>query len=109
VQLDRRESKHKHPFLSNMGELGSLISEFNWAETSLGPLEKWPDSLRTSLSIVLGSGVPMFMIWGKDRFFFYNDAFSAFFPDYSKKPLPFKTSFKEALPSEWENIYGIIE
>jgi len=109
VQLDRRESKHKHPFLSNMGELGSLISEFDWAETSLGPLEKWPDSLRTSLSIVLGSGVPMFMIWGKDRFFFYNDAFSAFFPDYSKKPLPFKTSFKEALPSGWENIYGIIE
>lgn len=105
--MDSRESHY--PFLSNMGELGSLISEFNWAETSLGAPEKWPDPLRTSLSIMLGSGVPMFMIWGKDRFFFCNDAFSAFCPDNSRKPSSFATRLNDALPSEWETIFDIIE
>jgi hypothetical protein len=34
-------------FLAAPGELGRLIRAFDWAATPLGPLQDWPQSLRT--------------------------------------------------------------
>jgi hypothetical protein len=42
-------------FLEGGGELGALIRAFGWASTPLGPPEKWPQSLRSAVSILLPS------------------------------------------------------
>ncbi len=47
------------PFLANGGEMGRLVRELDSSKTSLGPLNNWPQSLRTTLSIVLGAKLPM--------------------------------------------------
>ncbi len=60
------------------GEMGRLIQAFDWAGTSLGPLEAWPQSLRTATDIVLESPVPIVMLWGPDGVMIYNDAYSVF-------------------------------
>ena len=57
------------------GEMGARIRDFDWSATPIGPMEHWPRSLTTALSIVLGSRYPMFLWWGPDLVKFYNDPY----------------------------------
>ncbi len=38
------------PTFNNGSELGRLVSAFDWSKTPLGPLERWPTSLRTAVN-----------------------------------------------------------
>ena len=60
------------------GELGDLIRAFDWSNTSLGPIEAWPQSLKTATDIVLQSPLPLVMLWGSDGIMIYNDPYSVF-------------------------------
>ncbi len=55
--------------------MGHLIRTYNWIQTPLGQPHSWPQSLQTTLGILLHSAVPMTLFWGDDLFCFYNDAF----------------------------------
>jgi len=59
------------------GELGQLMSKINWSETPLGPVEQWPQNLKTCVRIVLTSRQPMFVWWGDELINLYNDAYKA--------------------------------
>ena len=58
------------------GEMAARIRAFDWAATPLGPLDRWPQSLRTALRLMLNSNHPMFIWWGGELIQFYNDAYS---------------------------------
>jgi len=60
---------------SGGGELGALIRALDWSKTPLGPLARWPQSLKTSLSLMLNSQHPMWIGWGPEATFLYNDAY----------------------------------
>jgi signal transduction histidine kinase len=62
-------------FLASAGELGRLIEAFDWSATPLGPLDAWPQSLRTAVSLILNARHPMWIGWGRDATFLYNDAY----------------------------------
>src|SRR5205823_11629992 len=62
-------------FLAAPGELGGLIRAFDWSATPLGPLASWPQSLRTSVSLILNTRHPMWVGWGGQATFLYNDAY----------------------------------
>lgn len=64
-------------FLDGGGECGALIKRKDWSE-SLGPVENWPQSLKTATGLLLRSPVPMVMLWGEDGIMLYNDAYSVF-------------------------------
>ena len=63
-------------FLVNAGELGQLIGRFDWAATSVGPIATWPGYLRTTISTILRSPVPIVTLWNCDGVMIYNDAYS---------------------------------
>ncbi|WP_145735003.1 hybrid sensor histidine kinase/response regulator [Nitrospirillum pindoramense] len=65
-------------FLSGGGELASLIAAYDWSRTPLGPLDRWPQSLRTTVGLILQSPVPIVTLWGPDGIMIYNDAYSVF-------------------------------
>ncbi len=65
-------------WLAKAGEIGRLIADRDWSRTTLGPIETWPQSLRTALGLVLLSPVPIAMLWGEDGVMLYNQAYSAF-------------------------------
>ena len=65
-------------FAGGGGELGQLVRGFDWAATSLGPIEAWPQSLRTTVGTLLLSPVPIVLLWGADGIMIYNDAYSGF-------------------------------
>jgi signal transduction histidine kinase/ActR/RegA family two-component response regulator len=62
-------------FLAAAGELGRLIHAFDWSATPLGPLDEWPQSLRTAVSLILNARHPMWIGWGREATFLYNDAY----------------------------------
>ena len=62
-------------FLSGGGEMGELIRNFDWSQTSLGDPKHWQNSLKTCVRILLTSPQPMFVWWGKEYINIYNDAY----------------------------------
>lgn len=56
--------------------MGELVREFDWSGTPLGPSVDWPESLQTTVRILLTSRFPMWMAWGPALTFLYNDAYA---------------------------------
>lgn len=67
-----------HAFLMGGGDLGALIAAHDWAATPLGPIQSWRQSLKTSVSIMLRSQVPIILLWGASGVMIYNDAYAVF-------------------------------
>ncbi|WP_065310522.1 ATP-binding protein [Janthinobacterium psychrotolerans] len=91
---------HDLNWLSGGGEMGALIRTMDWSKTSLGPLESWPQSLRTSVSLCLSSTFPILVAWGPQDVQIYNDAYrpicGAKHPESMGEP--FKVCWATALP-----------
>jgi hypothetical protein len=68
-------SNNNFQFLFGGGEMGQLMRDKDWSNTSLGAVENWPQSLQTTLSIIIHSKFPMFLFWGPELICFYNDAY----------------------------------
>jgi signal transduction histidine kinase/DNA-binding response OmpR family regulator len=61
-------------WLAGGGEMGMAVRSLDWSKTALGPLEHWPQSLRTIVSTCLSSRFPILIWWGPDLVMIYNDA-----------------------------------
>jgi PAS domain S-box-containing protein len=65
-------------FLVQGAKLATLISEFDWKKTALGPIEGWPAHVKTMTSVALSSDLAMVMLWGESGVMIYNDAYAEF-------------------------------
>ncbi|KAB8332445.1 response regulator [Scytonema tolypothrichoides VB-61278] len=65
--------------LAGGGEMGALMRKHDWSKTSLGPVENWPQSLRTSVSTILASRFAQGIFWGDDYIQLYNDTMIAIY------------------------------
>src|SRR5688572_13016702 len=90
-------------FLSGGGEMGQRIRAYDWSKTSLGPVETWPQSLRTCIRIMLTSRQPIWIGWGRELIKFYNDPYKAIAGGKHPQAL--------ALPASvvWSDIWKDIE
>ncbi|HEV2984742.1 MAG TPA: GAF domain-containing protein, partial [Vicinamibacterales bacterium] len=55
--------------------MAKAIKGINWSETPLGPMASWPQSLRTTVSLVQASNFPISLVWGPDHVQIYNDGY----------------------------------
>jgi hypothetical protein len=83
-------------FAAGGGKMGALLREHDWSKTPLGPLETWPQSLRTTVGLVLHSIVPIVLLWGQDGTMIYNDAYSVFAG--GRHPALFGSKVREGWP-----------
>jgi len=74
--LPAQDSANAKELTRGGGALGQLIREFDWAKTPLGPIDGWPQSLKTVVRMLLTSRFAMWMSWGPELTFFYNDAYA---------------------------------
>ncbi|HET9251822.1 MAG TPA: PAS domain S-box protein, partial [Candidatus Eisenbacteria bacterium] len=58
-------------------EMARRMRELDWSATSLGPVEGWPQSLRTSVSTCLDCAFPIVLWWGPELTILYNDEYRA--------------------------------
>src|ERR1044072_9021945 len=71
----------------------------DWTQTAVGPVEGWPQSLRTAASMVLGSTQPMFLGWGPDFLLLYNDGYAEILGDrHPCQGRPVKEIWADAWP-----------
>ena len=85
------------------GVVGDLVREFDWARTPLGPIHAWPQSLKTVVRVLLTSRFAMWMGWGTDLTFFYNDAYQRMTLG-KKHPWALGRPSREVWPEIWDDI-----
>src|SRR5262245_44679435 len=90
----------KGSILAGGGELGAHMRALNWAETPLGPVEGWPQSLRSVLSMLLPSKAQIILFWGPEFIVFYNDAYRPVFG--GKHPHALGRPGREAWNEIWD-------
>jgi PAS domain S-box-containing protein len=85
------------------GEMCSIMRAHDWKSSPLGPADDWPQSLKTAVHILLSSRFSMWMAWGPELVFFYNDA-------YRKATLGEKHPWALGRPARevWSEIWGEI-
>ena len=66
---------HRPGFLAGGGEMGRRMRDHDWDESPLGAPERWPQSLKTIVRVMLDSRYAMWMAWGPELTFFCNDAY----------------------------------
>ena len=102
-------NKNHLPFLKGDGEMVNLVRSYDWSQTSLGEPSQWPQSLRTTLSIILSSKFPMFLFWGPDLICFYNDAYRPSLGNDGKHPFALGKPGAQIWPEIWQHIKPLID
>lgn len=96
-------------FLAGGGEMGALTRHYNWSENVLGSIQEWPQSLRTTVSIILNSKFPMFLFWGKELIQFYNDAYRPSLGNEGKHPSALGQRGEDCWQEIWPSIKPLID
>ena len=89
-------------FVAGGGDMGERIRAFDWSGTPLGPLGGWPQSLRTAVRIMLTSRQPIWIGWGDELLYFYNDPYKSIIG--GKHPWALARPAKEVWREIWPNI-----
>ncbi len=84
------------------GEMPALMRAQNWALTPFGAPESWPQSLRSAVSICLGTNFPIAIYWGAELALLYNDAWSEI--PGKKHPWALGRPGREVWPEIWDAI-----
>ena len=69
-------SVDRFPFIGGGSDMAAMIRAFDWSATPLGDIEKWPDSLKMAVALILRCDAPMTIMWGDRGHLIYNDAYS---------------------------------
>ena len=97
----------RSPWPPGDGEMARRVRVHDWAATPLGPIAEWPQSLRTAVEVVLGSGHAMQLAWGPERTVLYNDAYAPMLA--GRHPGALGLPFREAWPDIWDEIAPLVE
>lgn len=94
-------------FLRGGGETGTLMRSHDWATSPLGDPSTWPVSLTTTVGLMMSSAYPMFVAWGPELAFLYNDAYR---PILGKKhPAALGRPFAEVWADIWSDILPLVD
>jgi len=88
-------------WLDGGGLMAARIRNHDWASTPLGPLDSWPDVLKTSVALCLASRFPQAVLWGDALITLHNDAFSEIL---GGKPTALGRPFSDVWQEAWSTI-----
>ncbi len=82
--------------------MAAFIRTKDWSKTPLGPIDSWPQSLRTVVSLALASNSPISIAWGPEHIQIYNDAYRPICG--AKHPEAMGQDFREC----WKSAFPVI-
>ena len=85
-------------------EMARRMRELDWSKTTLGPIEQWPQSLRTSVSTCLDCAFPIVLWWGPELTILYNDEYAPMLG-----PAKHPAALGQPGARVWAEIWPIIE
>jgi signal transduction histidine kinase len=89
-------------WLPDGGEMTKVIKATDWAKTPLGSMGSWPQSLRTTVTLVQASNSPISMVWGGGNVQIYNDGYWPICG--AKHPTSMGQDFREC----WASVFSVI-
>jgi signal transduction histidine kinase len=89
------------------GEMANLMRSWDWTHTVLGEPSGWPESLRSAVSICLGTRFPIAIYWGPRLGLLYNDAWRPILG--AKHPRALGRAAREVWPEIWSTIGPLFE
>jgi signal transduction histidine kinase len=92
---------------SGGGEMGERIRNFDWSRTPIGPIEQWPPSLITSVRIMLASRQPIWIGWGPEFIYLYNDPYKAIIG--GRHPSALGKPSHDVWPEIWDVISPMLQ
>jgi PAS domain S-box-containing protein len=98
---------HTDELFSGEGEVQSLLRQHDWSRSPLGHPSGWPNELATAVRMVLNSAFPMFVAWGPELGFLYNDAYARILE--AKHPSALGCPFQQIWPEIWTDLVPIID
>ena len=87
--------------------MGARLRAHDWAQTPLGDPAGWPASLRTLIGLLLTSKFPMFLAWGPELTFIYNDGYVPIFG--KKHPEGLGQPFARVWSEIWQEVGPLAE
>ena len=104
----RPSASQTHAHLTGGGEMGDLMRGYDWSNSLVGPIESWPQSLRSAVGILLASKAQIALFWGPELITLYNDAYA---PVLGKKhPSALGLPVREVWSELWETgLRGLFE
>jgi len=84
----------------------ALFDAVDWAATPLGPRAGWARSLNAYLAQLMNSCRPLYLVWGPDRRFFYNEAFLPVMG--VKHPAGFGQPMAEVWAEVWDEVGPLV-
>jgi len=105
--LERHPRAGTASFLTGGGEVGALMRAHDWSRSPLGSPEHWPQSLRSVVGLLLNSKFPMFVAWGPELGFLYNDAYAEILG--AKHPAALGARFHDIWSEIWSDISPLIQ
>lgn len=87
-------------------EMARRMRETDWSATPLGPVERWPRSLRTSVSTSLDCAFPIVLWWGPELIILYNDEYRPMLG--SKHPCALGTPGSKVWSEIWDVIHPML-
>jgi signal transduction histidine kinase/ActR/RegA family two-component response regulator len=94
------------PFLSGGGHMGAMMRAHDWSHSPLGHPRTWPQALRTTVGLMLNSKFPMFVAWGPELGFLYNDSYAIILGE--KHPTALGDRFHDIWREIWDDIHPLI-
>jgi signal transduction histidine kinase/DNA-binding response OmpR family regulator len=82
--------------------MGERMRAMDWASTALGPVDRWPQSLRSTVSLLLPSKAQIVLFWGPEFVALYNDAYRPVFG--AKHPHVLGRPGREAWNEIWDSM-----
>ena len=99
-------ANNSRAFLAGGGEMGAMMRAHDWSTSPAGPPEGWPQSLRSAVGLMLANKHIMFVAWGPELAFLYNDAYRPVFGQ--KHPWALGRSFKEVWSEVWDEVEPLV-
>src|SRR4030081_3175549 len=87
------------------GEMGARVRAFDWERSPLGSLSSWPESLKSTVDLMMASQLARNLLWGPERIQIYNDGNRAFMG--TKHPGALGRPGREAWGEAWEAAEAI--
>ncbi len=80
-------------------DMVALVASRQWDDTALGPVEGWPQSLKTIVDVILHSPLPMVVLWGPEVIQIYNAGYAEICA--AKHPAALGQSNRDCWPEVW--------
>lgn len=109
MEVKNRSTTKNYSFLNGGGEAAELIASIDWSASDLGSIEWWPQSLRTTLSILLHAKFPMLLFWGAEHICFYNDEFRQSLGNDGKHPKSMGRKGAEVWAETWHFTKPVLD